>query len=124
MNRRTFLSRVCGGVVGAAVVAAVPLNWIPAPIKRQGAIDFLLKHYRDATDGTHFRQPPTDAVVACDLFDAYESELIAFVRVVPRDYFAAVPNHTLMFKGVKLHRSSARGWFIAWMHKEPDAIRS
>jgi hypothetical protein len=41
MNRRTFLTRVSTGLVAAAVTTHVPVKWLPRPIQKWAALDYM-----------------------------------------------------------------------------------
>lgn len=115
MNRRTFLTRVCGGIVGAAVVASLPLKYLPEPIRRRGAIDFLWARWHEWTQGKPFGTWPHEAIVGSDLFDVYEREIIALFRLGGDLSVAANGGRALMFKSAKLYRSVASGWFVTYL---------
>jgi hypothetical protein len=38
MNRRSFFTRLCKGVVGVAVATHIPLEWLPAPVRHRGCL--------------------------------------------------------------------------------------
>ncbi len=101
MNRRDFLGRVCASIVGTAVVAHVPLAWIPTRIKSSAAIEYLVKvfnAYGDARPNLDWTEQIPAAVYATPLlFNAYAHELPPSARVE----FTQYPG-SLVFRGVPL----------------------
>jgi len=106
MNRREFVGKLCAGVVGACVVAKVPLKWVPAGVKRNAAQDFMTRSYNAYIKGSGSKHQPDYLVASDSLFEAYEGELECFQRFVPGDTSEDMrwPPAALAFKASKLYK--------------------
>lgn len=118
ITRRTFITRLCGGLVATAVIAKIPVELIPQPVQYRAAIDYLLKHYRIHMKGKSSSDSPRYGYVGAELYAAYESELMPIERWVSvedtrRGY------HSLMFKGIAL-RKSTPGWFVKFANEHDN----
>jgi hypothetical protein len=115
MNRRDFLSRVSTGLVGAAVLTKVPVKWLPAPVQRFAALEYLRTAFnndceRRQKERLAYPNVPCDTyprgvVVSPWLFEQAELEMRAKAMGMG-DYWifcnADVPMPNLMFKGATL----------------------
>lgn len=111
LNRRSFLTRLAGGLVGACVLAKVPLEWVPTGVKKYAATEYLTKAWLAHTKGTGVRYYPVNMLAGSDLFDAFESEVQVCQRFVNEDTQRA-GWHNLAFKSAILRRSPKRGWWV------------
>lgn len=109
MNRRGFLSLLATGAVGACVAAKVPTGWLPEPVQRYAACEFLRKAYNDFSRG-RFGQRPREMFAGRELYEAFEGEIIANQRYVLTPY-KICKGESLMFKGLRL-RPEGRGWTV------------
>lgn len=118
MNRRSFLQRVCGGVVATLVVAKLPTQWLPEPVRVNAACEFLRKAFNEwrhdrIQAGASFSDAiPQRMTAGRELFEAYKGELIPNMRFMSVDAgypFARTPS--LMFKGVRLE-PVGQGWRV------------
>ena len=73
MTRRGFLGTLGAALVGSCVATKIPTAWLPAPVQRWAACEYLLRHYREWTD-THDQQLG-GMIVGCDLWEAYAEQL-------------------------------------------------
>lgn len=102
ITRRTFLSRVAGGVIATAVVAQLPLQFIPESVRRLGAADYLLKEYNRVYRGCKFSEGvPRYAECGRELFDAYEAEISSYSQWCDTEYLRQ-GQRNLIFKSVAL----------------------
>jgi hypothetical protein len=110
VNRRAFLTRASVAVVGACAATKIPTAWLPAPVRRYAALEFLTRVYNDAAKGRGHIHAPKDLYVGSDLFQAIESELMVIERHVDKPLIAIPP--ALKFKGATVWRSSTPGWYV------------
>lgn len=114
MNRRSFLTRLSTGLVGACVTAHLPLAILPAKVKSTAALEYLRKLYNDYSKGS--AHAPKMIYASRALYDAAKSELIVNQRRYNGGgYFvnARYPE-SLMFKGATLVPSDDLGTDSTW----------
>jgi hypothetical protein len=115
MNRRGFLGALATGLVGACVATKVPTGWLPEPVRRTAAREYMRKAYNEYARGVVMNHPRA-MLVGRELYEAYEGELVAMERFVWVDReaeSAGLP--TLAFKGahVLAHPlTGLRGWEV------------
>jgi len=114
LSRRTFLTRVAGGVVGACVVAQIPTSVLPITVRKYAALDYLRRHYNLYTQG--LGKPPNMGFCGRELFDAYESELLPISRWTDNRTAEVGPTR-LAFKSAML-QPAGPGWFVQFYHAE------
>jgi hypothetical protein len=112
MNRRAFLTRVSTGLVGAAVIANVPVTWLPAPVRRYAALEYLrnaYNYYVDLVLELREREPdrpadmPAAMVVQTWLYEQAEGEMAANKRFRELLYMRQdVPVPHMLFKSIIL----------------------
>lgn len=117
MKRRSFLNAFCAGLVGAAVATKIPLAWIPAKTKTYAAREYLRRLFNNHV--TRWGESPAYIAASADLYAAYQSELIANVRLMPVSD-AARPS-TLVFRGVRVGIASTN--VATWTAIAYDATR-
>lgn len=100
MNRRGFLAALATGVVGACVASHLPTAWLPQPVRRRAALDFLTVEFNRYMRGRGSIAFPT-IVVGPALYGAIDSELESNQRYTSSDSPRAIA-----FKACKLYRSS------------------
>jgi hypothetical protein len=122
VNRRAFLTRASVAVVGACVATKIPTAWLPAPVKRYAATEFLTRAYNAATKGRGWRWCPSDIYVGDDLFYAFLGEHIARTRNVEFAGEGLEPRPLL--KTARLHRSGQPGWVIKFPLPDGSAFLS
>jgi hypothetical protein len=110
LSRRRFFGIVSTAVVATALSTHIPLEWVPQPIRYQGALGYLLRAYAEHTKGLKFSEFPQWAYVGNDLWDAFATEIQASQRFT-RASDEAAGWRSLMFKGVSLLRHSP-GWYV------------
>src|SRR5262245_31838008 len=93
MNRRSFLR----GLAVAVVATRVPLSVLPAPLRRESALEYLRREW-NRWAAEHGRAPGI-IYVSPQLFEAVEDEMTACTRFT--DAHAAFES-MLMFKGALL----------------------
>ena len=104
-TRRGFLGLLATGAVGACVAAKIPTSLLPAPVRARAACEFLREHYHAYCRGGAGRHPWA-FLVGRELFEAYESELVAIEAFME----AAAPQiETLRFKGAAVASHSLTG---------------
>lgn len=115
MNRRSFLTRVSTGLVGAAVVTKIPVTWLPTPVRRYAALEYLRNAYnyyvglvlelRDREPGRPADMPAA-MVVQAWLYEQVEDEMLANKRFRELPEFLYVRNDVpvphILFKGIPL----------------------
>jgi hypothetical protein len=108
MTRRWFLGVLSTGLVGACVVAKVPTAWLPTPIQRSAAIEYLRTAWFAFYD-VHRRMPQT-MEVGRELFEAYADDLMHNVRTC---FGSIEPSGeiALRFKSARV-LERGRGWSI------------
>lgn len=110
MNRRQFLTRVSTGLVGAAVATRVPVKWLPAPVQRFAALEYMRLHvnnrlHEDITwniaHRNHPRREVGGIIVSPWLYAHVEDEMIACCRLSdsPLYMMPRVPMPHVLFKG-------------------------
>ncbi len=109
MNRRSFLSILATGLVGTCVAAKVPTGWIPAPIRRYAACEFMRVHFNQFCQVYH--RPPDTLYLGTKLFEAFESELLLAMRWTPATYDSQ-RSLCLRFKGVPAVRDPFNSWYM------------
>ena len=113
MNRRSFLTRLSTSLVGAAIVAKVPLTWLPAPVRRYAALEYVHRAYHLACDCMMLAQSqgygignPAAIIVQQWLYEQVENELLANKRIreEPEILHAGrdVPVPHVLFKAIPL----------------------
>jgi len=96
-TRRGFLGLLATSAVGACVAVKVPTGWLPEPVRRLAASEFLRKQFNGFSEGTF--NFPTELRAGRALFEAYESEVVCLCRYTPSPMMASVPcEPSLMFK--------------------------
>lgn len=108
-TRRGFLTGLATGAVGACVAVRVPTGWLPAPVRREAARDYLRRAYNEFTHGKAGAFPRR-MTAGRELYDAYASELLAVERSTVIPVNPEVPH--LKFKGARLYREG-EGWRVA-----------
>lgn len=112
LTRRGFLGLLATGAVGACVATKLPTGWLPEPVRRRAACEFLRREHNawvaaHRGEGLVFPQRMT---AGRELFEAYEGELLA------NELFTAYDtdwrtNPSLRFKGTNLY-SVGEGWRV------------
>jgi hypothetical protein len=97
MNRRSFLTRLSTGLVGACVATHLPISLLPAKVRTTAALDYLRQLYNDYSKGSS--HAPKMIYASRALYEAAKSELIVNQRRYNGGYFvnARYPE-SLMFK--------------------------
>lgn len=73
MQRRQFLNRLCGGIVGACVIAQVPVSWVPGPVAIRGVLPYLTSEWNKFAKG---KGPVRfNLYTGQELFDAFSGEI-------------------------------------------------
>jgi len=112
MNRRSFFTKLAGGIAGAVVISKLPVSWVPTEVRKQAASTFLTHEWRRFMNGRK-GSPAAEGYATADLYDAFESELVPmqrFVWVEPGK--PDVPR--LMFRNARLFRKDTPGWAVTW----------
>lgn len=108
LSRRGFLGLLATATVGACVAAKVPTGWLPEPIQRLAACEYLRKHYNAWANGR--REMPGGLLAGRELFEAFEGEIAANMRFTTLDMAdRGIPS--LLFKGCSLV-ADGRGWNV------------
>ena len=78
LTRRKFFGTLSTAIVGACVATNIPIGWLPAPIKKQGAMGYLTILYNNfyKKRGKY----PKYISVGKELFEQYRSELGSIKR--------------------------------------------
>lgn len=107
MTRRGFFGLLATGAVGACVAAKVPIGWLPEPVRRTAALDFLRSEYYKFAkgDGVTF---PRRMTAGRELYEAAEGEFLAYERFIVYPV-TAVPS--ILFKGARLE-CVGEGWRV------------
>lgn len=114
LNRRAFLGRAAAVIVGLTVASKVPTAWLPSPVQRYAAIEYLRRAYYDAIRGKRLEEFPREIRVASWLYDAYESELVPLQRFSSDSWHPSACEPTLLFKGLLVRKDKQlRGWDYA-----------
>lgn len=109
LSRRGFLGLLATGAVGACVAAQVLTGWLPEPVRRRAACEYLREEW--LTFARVHRRGPQQMTAGRELFEAYEGERLANERLTlyGADWRT---NPSLTFKGARLY-SVGRGWRVA-----------
>lgn len=105
ITRRAFFTRLCTGLVGAAVATKVPVTWLPAPVRKTAALEYLRRevnlHYSTLQiakvahpEWPHLR--PAGIVVSRWLYEQAEGEMLWNERFS----MPGAPLHPIYFKGL------------------------
>lgn len=134
MNRRAFLTRVVKGAAAAAVLAHVPVEWVPRAAGLQDcvALSYLRERFNQYMQGKFAlgvsldHACPDRIVVGRDLYEAAEKEMTdnclhlrVFTDAQAREGSPKQP--TMMFKGARM-TYEGRGWRIISMENTRAAI--
>lgn len=112
MNRRGFLKALTTAAVGAAVVAHVPVRWMPSgALRDETALAYLRRAYNDWRDATGL--DPKVIEIGSDLFDAAQGQMQANMRFC--DPTVPVVERSLKFKAATL-RERGHGWQVKAIH--------
>ncbi len=105
LSRRGFLGLLATGAVGACVASKIPTAWLPEPVRRYAACEFMRTEF-NAFCGGRMDDMPERLRAGTALYEAYESELVVNLRFCAAEREAPV-RRTLMFKGVALWEDAA-----------------
>lgn len=119
LSRRGFLGLLSTGVVGTCVVAKLPTSWIPAPIRRYAALEFMRQQFNAwmQQQATNRDELPDEIVLGTDLYDAFEAECRCNRRILYRERIGPADFDTvteLMFKGVPVRDEPGFGAETRW----------
>jgi len=106
-TRRGFLGLLATGAVGACVTLKIPTRYLPQPVQRMAACEFLRQHYNEFVQMHGW--PPERIYAGAALYRAYETELPDLHRfTVVHSRTAADPlRMCLLFKATPVYRSGA-----------------
>lgn len=108
LTRRGFIGLLSTGLVGACVVTKVPTGWIPEPIRKRVACDYLRREF-NAWVGAH-KDFPGGLIAGRELYEAFEGELIRNERFTLASA-RGDGEPSLVFKGRRL-KARGRGWTV------------
>lgn len=120
ISRRGFFGALATAAVGACVATKIPTAFLPQPVRSRAAVEYLLKHYRAHTEGAGLSgEWPRAMLVGRELYEAYESEVVALEggRYQQDDAFGP----SLVFKGaiVLAHPlTGLRRWDVMILNRE------
>ncbi len=97
LTRRGFLGFLATSAVSACVVVKLPTAWVPEPVRRYAACDFMRATVNDWCG--LYGHAPDRLRTGVALYEAYESELTANMRFVRGDE-ATPPRRCLTFKAM------------------------
>jgi hypothetical protein len=120
MNRRSFLTRLSTGLVGACVATHLPTAYLPAKVRTTAALDYLRRTYNDFCKGSGVGHYPKMIYAGRALYDAAKSELIEVQRRYQGGYYvnARYPE-SLMFKAATLRPSEYLApWAVAIFYED------
>lgn len=111
-TRRGFFGALATATVGACIASRIPTAWLPQPVKTRAACEFLRKAYNDYARGSGASGGPREMYAGRELYEAYESELIASQRFYWSWTTSEEPTREwLAFKGARLF-NEGRGWTV------------
>ncbi len=99
MTRRGFLGWLATGAVSACVLAKIPTAWVPEPVRRYAAVEFMRTAYNDWSG--LYGEAPDCLRAGTALFEAYESEIVVNLRFTTSSE-AFSSRRSLMFKATPL----------------------
>jgi hypothetical protein len=82
-TRRGFLGFLATSAVGACVAVKVPTAWLPEPVRRRAATEFLVREFNEFVRLYGFDRRPTELRAGRALFEAYEGEVVCLFRFTP-----------------------------------------
>lgn len=100
-TRRGFLGAISTAIVGACVARDLPIGWLPAPVKKQGAVGYLTLLYNNFYKKTGRR--PRVITVPQELFEQLKSEFEVIQRFTST---ASTATESLMFKACTVEVSA------------------
>lgn len=116
MTRRDLIKRVCGGVIGLCAVTHIPIEWVPTPIKTEGALIYLVKAWQQWVKGNPFR--PFTLYSGSELFHQFESELQLHQRFTSHES-GELGEPTLLFKsGLYRIDETMKGWDVRFEYDQ------
>lgn len=127
MNRRSFLTRLSTGLVGACVAAHIPTGILPAKVRSIAALDYLTEAYNRVCRGSSAAFVPRTIWVGRELYEAAKHEID--VRGKSQRYFFDGPyvdpqyDESLKFKASTLIPTDYLSqWQIVFQFRSPDGF--
>lgn len=113
MNRRSFLTRLSTGLVGACAVTHLSISFLPAKVRSTAALEYLRKIYNDYSKGS--AHAPRMIYASRGLYEAAKSELVTMQRERRQGYYTNARHpESLMFKGATLVPCDDLGTDSSW----------
>ena len=119
-SRRGFLGAISAAVVGACVATTIPTAWLPLPVQRWAACEYLQRHLLEWYSIYGLTILPGGLLVGRELFEAYEEECLTNM---PQLLFtmSRYPG-SLVFKGCPILPYTFRGWHVQILSRAEWAL--